>query len=239
MTLLAYHNDPALKTSVLAQMGAHRAADDLVQGCYWERGKGCAVGCLTHKSDGGHALYPKRWGIPVVLAHLEDRIFEGLSAEDARAWPERFLSAIPVGADLSLVWPRFALALLTDETHGVRRLAPEGSDARKAINAVAALFTRQIAGNVPTRGEWRFAADAAAAHTYAVDAAAAAHTYAAAADAAASAAADAAASAAAHAHAHAERHVAYRWQADTLAKLLADAPGSSAIHPQAPRDGVG
>ena len=102
-TVLAYHGDPALKAAVLAQMADHRAAERLVTGTYWDWtvGRGCAVGCLTHDPDGGHAEYPVRWGIPEELAWIEDEIFESLPLEDALAWPERFLAAIEPGADLS------------------------------------------------------------------------------------------------------------------------------------------
>ena len=104
----AYHGDPTLKAAVLAQMADHRAADTLIKGVYWEDGRGCAVGCLTHDPDGGYAQYPVRWGIPEELAQVEAGIFENLPIEDALAWPERFLSAIEPGADLSGVYAEWA-----------------------------------------------------------------------------------------------------------------------------------
>ena len=111
----AYHGDPALKATALARMADHRAAERLVTGTYWDWtvGRGCAVGCLTHDPDGGHAEYPEMWGIPVELAWLEDGIFETLPLEDALAWPERFLAAIEPGADLSGVHGAWSEA--TDE----------------------------------------------------------------------------------------------------------------------------
>jgi len=111
-TMRAYHGDPALKAKVLAQMADHRAAERLIKGTYWDWtiGRGCAVGCLTHDPDGGHAEYPVRWGIPEELAGLEDSIFEHLPLEDALGWPERFLAAIEPGVDLSGVDAAFALA---------------------------------------------------------------------------------------------------------------------------------
>jgi hypothetical protein len=109
--LVAYHGNPALKASVLAEMAEHRAADVLVQGVYWENGRGCAVGCLTNDPAGGHAQYPVRWGIPEKLAWLEDGIFENLPLEDALVWPERFLAAIEPGADLSGVYAEWASEL--------------------------------------------------------------------------------------------------------------------------------
>jgi hypothetical protein len=98
--MLTYHDDPTLKAAVLTELAAHREADQITQGRYWEDGKGCAVGCLTHDPNGGHDQYPSRWGIPEWLAHLEDRVFEGLPAADAKRWPERFMAAIPVGVQI-------------------------------------------------------------------------------------------------------------------------------------------
>src|SRR5690349_7382454 len=117
----AFNNDDGLKRFVLDQLAAHREADRLVKGTYWEDGKGCAVGCTLEAvrlrcgkkiEHGRHALYEPELGIPQALARLEDRIFENLPNEHSQRWPERFISAIAPGADLTLVWPRFALWLL-------------------------------------------------------------------------------------------------------------------------------
>ncbi len=103
----AYHNDPALKIHCLELMADHRSADRLVQSHgYWGDGRGCAVGCLLHSLGGSpsdHLDYERLVGVPEILAVLEDSIFESLPVEDAQEWPERFLDAIPVGADLSRV----------------------------------------------------------------------------------------------------------------------------------------
>ena len=111
--LVAYRSDPEIKANILAQLAAHRAADQIVKGQYWERGKGCAVGCTVHSDD--HMAYERRFGIPVVLARLEDTIFEGLPNERALDWPMRFMDAIKPGQDLSLVGWKFQHWLLTDE----------------------------------------------------------------------------------------------------------------------------
>jgi len=118
--MIAFHGDPKIKEKYLARVRAHRAADHLVKGTGWENGKGCAIGCTLEAYE--HSRYETELGIPTVLAKLEDRIFESLPSEDAMEWPERFLSAAPVGADLSRAWSRFAawmlrecLALTNDE----------------------------------------------------------------------------------------------------------------------------
>jgi hypothetical protein len=112
--LVAYHNSQAEKDAILAQLAHHREADELIKGQYWQDGKGCAVGCTVHSSN--HMAYEEQFGIPVMLAMLEDCIFEGLPNGDAKAWPERFMSAITPGVDLSRVGWQFVHWLLTDET---------------------------------------------------------------------------------------------------------------------------
>jgi hypothetical protein len=190
----AFHDSQELKDFYLDRVRAHAAADRLIQGTGWEHGKGCAVGCTLEAYD--HGRYPIEVGIPRVLAHLEDRIFEGLPRAEAMTWPLRFLSAIAAGADLALVWPRFAVWLLEEELAKWR--TPQS-------DAVAALYRRRIAGDEPSDAEWisarRSVADAYAyASADASAAAAAAAAYAAASYASASyASADAYASAAAYA----------------------------------------
>jgi hypothetical protein len=110
--MLAYHNDAGVKARLLAQLEAHAAADEIVKGCYWSGGKGCAVGCTIH--SGEHAQYEAQLGIPQMLAQIEDRIFEGLPLDRARTWPIAFASSIVVGADLSRVGWQFLHWLLTD-----------------------------------------------------------------------------------------------------------------------------
>ncbi|MDX1985005.1 MAG: hypothetical protein SFV51_32335, partial [Bryobacteraceae bacterium] len=162
--LSAFHGKPEIKTEYLKRVQAHRAADQLVQGYgYWKDGKGCAVGCTIH--SGEHAAYETKLGIPRVIARLEDGIFEGLPQAEARLWPERFLAAIPVGADLALVTPKFLHWLLVDAEQGVIRHA-RTDEQRKAIQEVADLFAKKIAGAKVSRAEWlkvREAAWAAAA----------------------------------------------------------------------------
>jgi|HubBroStandDraft_6_1064221.scaffolds.fasta_scaffold00550_25 hypothetical protein len=124
--MLTFHGKQELKDSRIAQVRAHRLADQLVRGVYWQDGKGCAVGCTIH--SGSHEAYETELGIPVELAYFEDRVFESLSNGAALMWPERFLEAIPVGVDLRAthVNKRFVLALLTDEKRGlIPRLGDE------------------------------------------------------------------------------------------------------------------
>lgn len=117
----AFHGNGKIKDYLLIQLKRHYEADEIAKGIYWENGKGCAVGCTVHSNQ--HADYEKLLGIPRILAKLEDGIFEALPNELAKEWPIKFIQAIKVGADLSDVWPKFALFLLSDPDYGVIKYA--------------------------------------------------------------------------------------------------------------------
>ena len=141
--MLAYHNDPTIKSDILAQLAKHRAADELVQGYgYWQDGKGCAVGCTLYSGD--HMEYETRFGIPVMIARLEDCIFEWLPVEAARAWPERLMSSIAPGADLSRVGWQFLYWLLTDEQVNPGISHPTVRDAARQCADVIAPMTKGL-----------------------------------------------------------------------------------------------
>jgi hypothetical protein len=152
--LSAYHGKPELKQQVLAEMKAHRKADRLIKGKYWEDGKGCAVGCLL--KSGNHIEYEKKFGVPVHLAYLEDSIFEGLPKEKAMLWPERFLDAFETGKDYSKVWHKFAIWLLVDHEHGIIKHATQAET--EAIRNVANLHEKAANGIVVTQKDWEKAA---------------------------------------------------------------------------------
>ncbi|HST85443.1 MAG TPA: hypothetical protein VLL08_27135 [Kineosporiaceae bacterium] len=83
------------------------------------------------------------------LAHLGDGIATGLAQGTAESL---CAGAIRPGADLSLVTARFMVWLLSDPEHGVITVARE--QGRRAIDTVTGLYTRVIAGEVVTDGEW-------------------------------------------------------------------------------------
>jgi len=129
----------------------HKEADEIIHGKYWEDGKGCAVGCTIHSSD--HSAYETELGIPQAIARLEDSIFEGLSNGDAKLFPEQFLTAINVGADLTGVADRFLYWLLVDPSDGVMRYARTDGQ-RRAMERVGDLYARKISGEEIERQEW-------------------------------------------------------------------------------------
>jgi hypothetical protein len=245
--LLAFHNDPAIKAKYVARVKAHTLADEIRQGFYWQNGKGCAVGCTIEGND--HNRYETELGIPQQIARVEDGLFEALSETDAKAFPLQFLEAIPVGADLSMVVSNLMLDILAHPEKGLLQLPRLTDRTKVAIEQVAELYRRRLAGNEPTLEEWYSsrrdaadAADAADAYAYAYaadaayaadDAADAAYAAAYAADDAAYAADDAAYAAAAAAAYAADAAAAVRmearmearlWQRDRLLDHLSNAP---------------
>jgi len=223
MSLLSFHSDPAIKEKYLARVRSHAAADEIVQGATGQGGKGCAVWCTLDKYD--HGAYQAELGIPIIIARLEDRIFEGLTVADSKAFPLAFLSSVPVGKDLSVVWKRFFVWLLVDSADGVVQFAKSGA-ATAAIRNVASLIEDSITRTVGAEeflAARRAAADAyVAAAAAAADAAVAAYAAAYAAY-AAYAAADAAADAAAAAYAAAYAAYAAAYAADAAADAAAAA----------------
>jgi len=184
VTITAWHNSPDLKTQVVDRLRQHRAADEIVHGVYQELDpdtasgyRGCAIGCTlpaqpSYNVDGidqitpgqgWHAQVEAEYGIPATIAHLIDGIFEALPTDrgEHADFAVAVIEAIPVGADLSLVSSRLMLDLLADPQRGMFQLCDEGSDARTAVEAVAGLYVRRLAGDEPSEEDWDRAAWAA------------------------------------------------------------------------------
>lgn len=170
-TLRAYHGNPAIKEEIITRMKAHRAADKIAQRTYGETdGDGKRRACLVGCAVGGarHYLFPDVFGVPELLAHLSDAVFEGLPFEQAVELPVAFFEAIPVGADLSHVADQVAVWILS-------RVRPMAFiDGQAAIDAVAALLNRRIAGEEIQQSEFEAVANAANAAANAANAARAA-----------------------------------------------------------------
>jgi hypothetical protein len=158
--MTSFHNDPTIKEKYLARVRMHRAADNLIQGTGWEYGKGCAVGCTLENYS--HSRYPIELGLPEWLAFLEDHIFEALSTDDAMAWPEAFLSAIPVGVserNMDILRDQFQIFWLTRQKTQIDQ--DKYPHVVTAIDGTIALLDAAIAGEEPERAAWSAAESAA------------------------------------------------------------------------------
>ena len=138
----AFHNNPSIKEKYITRVQEHYQADQIIKGQYWEDGKGCAVGCTIHSNY--HKNYELELGIPKIIAHLQDRIFESLPNELAKEFPLQFLSAIKVGADLKNVWNLFMIWVLTDKEYGVMQYAKD----KKVVQDIADTLVQDIVSPV-------------------------------------------------------------------------------------------
>jgi hypothetical protein len=132
----AFHNKQEIKDKYINRLKEHAKKDEIIKGKYWADGKGCSVGCTVHSSD--PRAYEVELGIPTILAKLEDRLFESLPNAEAKKFPLQFLNAIPVGADLSTIWPKFAIFLLTDKSQCNSR--------HEMCNVVANVYRDELEG---------------------------------------------------------------------------------------------
>ena len=145
--LLSFHSDPKIKEKYLKRVRAHAKADEIIKGKYWQDG----------------AAYQTELGLPEWLAKLEDALFEGLPKGHAAKFPARFLSAIPIGADLEPVKYKFTLILLAENAERVSHLTIDDSvkaQILSAIDQVAAVNRDALATGVVNDAA-RTAADAA------------------------------------------------------------------------------
>src|SRR3990167_1849395 len=111
----AFHNDVKIKEKYVQRVQQHKEADEIVQGRYWENGKGCAVGCTLEENNSKlniHERMEQDLGIPRALCLLEDYLFEGLPKNKAKDFPLQFLQSIKVGSDLSKVVNLFKIEIL-------------------------------------------------------------------------------------------------------------------------------
>ena len=223
----AYKNDPKLKEMLVKEAIEHRAMDRLHQQYGYgsmqsgENFKGCDIGCtvfslnrkfglkIETNDHGGVASF---LDVPVGLVLLFDRLFEQLPKDLAMTWQERHWLAIEPGSDQTHTVGKFLHWLLVDPNDGVIKFA-KNDNVRKAIQAVADLFEKKMAGKLVTPEQWEVVRLAAAAYAASASSAAA-YAYADAADAAY--AADAAA-----------RKKAFIRQAEKLLELMAAAPVKS------------
>lgn len=155
----AWFNKPELKATAMRQLRHHRSLDEITQGIYFKEGRGCHLGCLTHRNNNTQQAAERMFGIPERVAYWLDAVFEGLPEDMCAAWVIDGTNAIPVGADLSLAHHELAYWLLGPESPSAQ------GNAHKAVSAevetVRQLHKRASAGNLVTDSEWSAAESAA------------------------------------------------------------------------------
>jgi hypothetical protein len=112
----AFHNNTAIKARYLDWLRRYAAAA--------EEGERLGLGLSTAIGAGRecpqYTTYETVLGIPAWLGCLEDRLFEGMPLDQAKRWPERFLSAIEVGQDLKGIKKPFLQFVVADVKESAR-----------------------------------------------------------------------------------------------------------------------
>ena len=168
--MLAFHGEPTLKTAVMHRLREHRRLDTIVQGTYFDKGRGCHLGCITHINDNTHEAAERLFGIERRVGYWLEAVFEGLPQESCAAWVIESTEAIPVGADLSKCHHHLAAWLL-----GESKLLTITDINRDAIEQVHRLHLAAANGEPLSDEQWsaaRSAAESAAARSAAESAAA-------------------------------------------------------------------
>src|SRR5688572_25183366 len=154
--MTAFFNEPTLKSAVIERLEQHRRLDQFVQGIYFEDGRGCHLGCLTHSKDSSHEMTERLFGIPIRVAYLLEAVFERLPKDDCECWAVESIRAIPCGANLDVLHHRLAAWLLGD----AGLLTITGAN-REAIERCRQLHSRAADGLSVTASEWSAAESAA------------------------------------------------------------------------------
>lgn len=157
--MIAWYGEQKLKDAALERLREHRRLDQLAQRVYFESGRGCHLGCLTHRNEDAQEATERMFSIEQRVAYWLEAVFEGLPQEDCAAWVIESTEAIPVGADLSLCHHELAAWLLGPEGPQAEGVSHEL--VRDAVQQVRALHVRAAAGDAIADDEWSAAARSA------------------------------------------------------------------------------
>jgi hypothetical protein len=126
----AWHGNQEEKDWMIKEAQEHAKADRFIAGAFGNMDdgsefKGCSVGCsirsiniknCSNIDTGSHDELAEYIGLECHgwLVRMQDSIFEALNGAEQISWTERLFTSIQVGADISLVLPRFLSFILTD-----------------------------------------------------------------------------------------------------------------------------
>jgi len=146
--ITSFHGRHEVKKKFVDRVRAHRLAGETTKDYDRKNVNGGAVGCTLHSDN--HWAYEDELGIPNQLACIEDELFFSLANDQAQLFPEQFLEAIPVGADLFPAAWQFMLFALLDENQGMIALGQHEA----AIRQAADFYRRALEGVEISWGEY-------------------------------------------------------------------------------------
>lgn len=165
-SLLAFRSSYDLKHEVLRQIKLEIAQDRLLH--YYQFGdcpnytyRGCPTStsiealnlvARSRFSTDGFDSFVRCFRIPLELTRLYQFFRDTPRDETGDDWVVSFLRAITPGADLSMVWLKFAHWLLVDPDYGMISKA-KAERLKKGLSECAELYARWIAGEKPSPRE--------------------------------------------------------------------------------------
>ena len=159
--MIAWYGDPKLKSAAMDRLREHQRLDQFRQGLYFEEGKGCHLGCLTHASRSSHEATERMFGIEQRIAYWLETVFEGLPPGDAAEWVIESTEAIPVGADMSRCHHHLAVWLLGPDSPS--SAGNQHHTVRAAVEGMRRLHMMAARGETVTDAQWQEAISAATA----------------------------------------------------------------------------
>ena len=144
--MLSFHGKQEIKDLYMARLKEHHRLDEIIQGTGYDGARGCAVGCTLNNYS--HSAYEKELGLPAWIAHLEDKLFEGVSKEQASKFAVAFLEAIPVGVDVEPVRWKLAIWRHSNQIESLREnKEPYVKQCSDAIQGVIEYCEARLASN--------------------------------------------------------------------------------------------
>lgn len=160
------------RKELLSLAEKHREQDMLIRGAYGQLNgsfRGCSIGCFAHEIhpdfDGDnysspHKIVADEFNYPEWLAHLQDRVFEGLPEDEAIDWHVQLatvLSKLPDDFDWKIALHKVHISIL-------EIALPSTGSAIEAVQAAINLHKQEIeSGDVEPAAADRSAARSAAA----------------------------------------------------------------------------
>jgi hypothetical protein len=157
--LCAFNGDVNIKNNILIQLKNHYDNKQIIKSRGFDNEKGGgAIECIIHEE--AYYKLQTNLGIPLTLGYVINNIYHGLQDKYlSQNLPFKFIESICVGADLTLVWPKFALWLIKDEKYGFSKFFKSSRKKNDLITYVINLYDRVIKNDNINNDEWQHISD--------------------------------------------------------------------------------
>src|SRR5688500_18587778 len=110
----SFDNNKALKSELVKKLKHHQKLDTFIQGTWLTDEKvdgngfkGCFYGCTMQTIENPLGKFSEKYQIDPWYVHITEKIFEGLTPEEAKTFPLKSIQIIPVGFDFNTIKSAF------------------------------------------------------------------------------------------------------------------------------------